>query len=137
MNVKVRYYATLDSMPPATRKAVRTMGYSGGNGGVLRDIAANSKLYRYDGGLVIYENGEPAGWGVLYSFVDTWGKRRKTELGFWIRMKHRKKGYGLRLIMAAHKRWGHMKVGTFDSVEPVWNAWNIMARIRKKKANKS
>lgn len=124
-------------MPLATRKAVRTMGYTAGCGGVLRDIANEFGAYRYDGGVVMYEDGLPVGWGVLYSYPDSWSKRRKSEIGFWVRTKHRKKGYGLRLVMAAHKRWGHTKAETFNSVKPVWDALTIMARIRKRKANKS
>lgn len=140
MAVRTRYYATLADMPTGTREAVRTMGHApwGSTGGILRFVAGDDNLYRFDGGIVLYEDGVPVGWAALYSYGDDWTKRRKTEVGFWVRHKYRKKGYGLRLIRQAHNRWYSptRKIAAFNNAKPIWEALDIMKRINRK-SNKS
>lgn len=140
MAVRTRFYGTLADMPPRTREAVRTMGHApwGSMGGILRSVAADCNHYRLDGSIVLYEDGVPVGWAALYSYWDRWSKCRKSEVGFWVRHKYRKKGYGLRLIRQAHNRWYSptQKVSAFNNAKPIWEALDIMKRINRK-SNKS
>lgn len=139
MKVRLRCYNSLEEMPAKTRDAVRTMGHApwGSLGGILRYVATgDSKMYNCEGAIVIYEDGVPAGWGALYSYPE--GKMKRTEVGFWVRHKYRKKGYGLKLIRQAHNRWYSptRKITAFHNAKPIWEALDIMKRINRK-SNKS
>lgn len=98
--IKFIHYNDLKEMTPETFRVVRTMGYI--EGGHLRDICITNQ-YKLKHCILCTVDDKIVGWAAYYrEQISTSRFYNKNWIGFWVQCRHRKNGYGKKLIKELH-----------------------------------
>lgn len=127
-NHKFLTFRSFDAMPPNVYASVRMMG-SVDEGYHLRNLAKNSHAYigddtqfRLRSAIVMTVGDVIVGWAALYNTrYQLLRSRINSNVGVWVKHRYRGNGYGMALIVEAHRRWKGKEPNVYEMVESVWD----------------